>query len=72
MVNYLISRVGDPIFALLIGASAAAVRVRREETEQGHTGTDTWEALKRRAEYYVGKVKGGETGGTTAAATSKQ
>ncbi|KAJ9309201.1 hypothetical protein DTO271D3_8964 [Paecilomyces variotii] len=31
---YLLSKIGDPIFALAIGASAAFVRIQREERER--------------------------------------
>ncbi|KAL1997761.1 hypothetical protein VTN02DRAFT_865 [Thermoascus thermophilus] len=31
---YLLSKIGDPIFAILIGTSAALVRIRREQREQ--------------------------------------
>ncbi|KAL2007615.1 hypothetical protein VTN00DRAFT_7597 [Thermoascus crustaceus] len=31
---YLLSKIGDPIFAILIGTSAAFVRIRREQREQ--------------------------------------
>ncbi|KAE8385179.1 hypothetical protein BDV23DRAFT_165473 [Aspergillus alliaceus] len=34
MPVYLISRVGDPIFALTIGVSAAFLRIRREQCEK--------------------------------------
>ncbi|KAI9803956.1 MAG: hypothetical protein M1833_000237 [Piccolia ochrophora] len=33
--NYIISRNLDPLFALFIGLSAAAVRIRREEVAKG-------------------------------------
>lgn len=39
--TYLISRVGDPIFALFIGLSAAATRINREEKELGHSTQHT-------------------------------
>lgn len=32
--NYIISRTLDPLFALLIGFSAAGMRIRREENEK--------------------------------------
>ncbi|TGZ82867.1 hypothetical protein EX30DRAFT_369919 [Ascodesmis nigricans] len=51
--RYLISRVGDPIFALFIGASAATLRIRREEIEAGRTPAEAVAALKRRVRYYV-------------------
>ncbi|KAL1967265.1 hypothetical protein VTN77DRAFT_3311 [Rasamsonia byssochlamydoides] len=31
---YLISKIGDPLFALFIGTSSALVRIRREQREQ--------------------------------------
>ncbi|KAL1985545.1 hypothetical protein VTN96DRAFT_7765 [Rasamsonia emersonii] len=31
---YLISKIGDPIFAVTIGAVSAVVRIRREQREQ--------------------------------------
>jgi hypothetical protein len=37
---YIISRVADPIFALFIGLSAAALRINREEKEKGKTTSD--------------------------------
>lgn len=42
--TYLISRIGDPIFALFIGLSAAATRINREEKELGHTTKQTIDA----------------------------
>jgi hypothetical protein len=39
--TFLISRVADPIFALLIGLSAAAMRINREEKELGHSTQQT-------------------------------
>lgn len=45
--TYIISRVGDPIFALVIGLSAAATRINREGTEKGRTTQQTIEAGKR-------------------------
>ncbi|KLU91106.1 hypothetical protein MAPG_09629 [Magnaporthiopsis poae ATCC 64411] len=45
--TYIISKVADPIFAVFIGVSAAATRIRREEKEKGKTTADTMEALRR-------------------------
>lgn len=39
--TYIISRVADPIFAVFIGLSAAATRIRREEVEKGKTTKET-------------------------------
>lgn len=50
----------DPIFALSIGFTAAAVKINREEKEKGRTTEQTMEALKRRTSRLVF--------GTTAAA----
>ncbi|QSZ34566.1 hypothetical protein DSL72_006160 [Monilinia vaccinii-corymbosi] len=45
---YLISRVGDPIFALFIGVGATATRINREEKEQGRTTQQTIDSAFRR------------------------
>ncbi|KAJ8071041.1 hypothetical protein OCU04_001388 [Sclerotinia nivalis] len=44
---YLISRVGDPIFALFIGVGASVTRINREEKEQGRTAQQTIDAAFR-------------------------
>lgn len=44
---YLISRVGDPIFALFIGVGATVTRINREEKEQGRTTQQTIDAAFR-------------------------
>jgi len=41
---HLISKVGDPIFALFIGLSAAATRINREEKEREHSTQQTIDA----------------------------
>jgi hypothetical protein len=46
---HLISRVGDPIFAAVIGLSAAATRINREEKELGHGTQQTIDAGLRYA-----------------------
>lgn len=38
----------DPVFAVFIGASAAAVKINRDEKEKGRSTGDIFEALKRR------------------------
>ncbi|KAK3683479.1 hypothetical protein B0T22DRAFT_483334 [Podospora appendiculata] len=45
---YIISRVADPIFAVFIGVSAAAMRINREEKEKGKTTKDILHAARRR------------------------
>ncbi|KAG4035670.1 hypothetical protein MFRU_001g04390 [Monilinia fructicola] len=45
---YLISRVGDPIFALFIGVGATVTRINREEKEQGRTTKQTIDSAFRR------------------------
>ncbi|TKA73124.1 hypothetical protein B0A55_06259 [Friedmanniomyces simplex] len=45
---YLIGRVIDPLYAVFIGAGAAAVRIRREEKEKGRTVAGSVEGLKKR------------------------
>jgi len=42
--THLISKVGDPIFALFIGLSAAATRINREEKELGRSTQQTIDA----------------------------
>ncbi|KAI0549543.1 hypothetical protein F4679DRAFT_584484 [Xylaria curta] len=46
--TYIISRVADPIFAVVIGLGAAALRINREEKEKGKTTQQTIESAKRR------------------------
>ncbi|KAH8593658.1 hypothetical protein B0O99DRAFT_688492 [Bisporella sp. PMI_857] len=45
---HLISKVGDPIFALFIGLSAAATRINREEKELGRSTQETINSGLRR------------------------
>jgi len=47
----------DPVFALGVGATAAGIKIRREEVAKGHTSKDTVDALKRRARL-IGKIVG--------------
>jgi hypothetical protein len=42
--TYIISKAIDPVFALVIGLSAAAVRINREEKDKGRTANQTIEA----------------------------
>jgi len=58
---HLISKVGDPLFALFIGLSAAGTRINREEKEQGRTTEHTINAGLRRLGIHRGA---GETGKT--------
>jgi hypothetical protein len=39
--SYLISKIADPIFAFVIGVSAAVLRINREERELGHSTQQT-------------------------------
>jgi hypothetical protein len=39
--TYIISRVADPIFAVVIGLGAAAGRINREQKEKGKTTEQT-------------------------------
>ena len=39
--TYIISRVADPIFAVVIGLGAAAGRIKREQKEKGKTTDQT-------------------------------
>lgn len=44
----ILNRAIDPIFAVSVGVTAAAVRINREEKEKGRTTEETIDALKRR------------------------
>ncbi|KAF3799395.1 hypothetical protein GCG54_00002094 [Colletotrichum gloeosporioides] len=44
---YIISKVADPVFALVIGLGAAATRINREEKEKGRTTQETIAAAQR-------------------------
>ncbi|KAJ0166456.1 hypothetical protein CTA2_7279 [Colletotrichum tanaceti] len=46
--TYIISKVADPIFALVIGLGAAATRINREEKEKGKNTQQTLAVAKRR------------------------
>ncbi|KAK6339480.1 hypothetical protein TWF718_008890 [Orbilia javanica] len=48
-VPFLISRVGDPIFAAFIGSTAAFLKIRREEQDKGTPFNQLWPTLRRRA-----------------------
>jgi hypothetical protein len=52
---YLISRVGDVLFGMVIGMGAAAMRVRREELEQGRRLDETAAAAQRRLLGLIGR-----------------
>ena len=41
---HLISKIGDPLFAVFIGLSAAVTRINREEKELGHSTKETLDA----------------------------
>ncbi|KAI5841478.1 hypothetical protein DFP73DRAFT_555890 [Morchella snyderi] len=58
MVKYLISKIGDPLFALFVGVGAAAVRVKREEEEAGRTPAEAWNSFVRRGGYSFGWAGG--------------
>ncbi|KAK2607464.1 hypothetical protein N8I77_006133 [Diaporthe amygdali] len=47
--TYIISKVADPVFALFIGLSAAAMRINREEKEKGRSTSETINAGLRYA-----------------------
>ena len=44
---YIISRVADPVFAVVMGLSAAAIRINREEKDKGRTTSETITAGRR-------------------------
>jgi hypothetical protein len=56
---HLISRTADPVFALFIGLSAAAIRINREEKELGRSTGQTIDAGLRRLGL-KGRWAGGE------------
>ncbi|CUS13375.1 unnamed protein product, partial [Tuber aestivum] len=41
------NRTLDPLFALLIGTTAATIRIRREEAEAGRSGGEAWGLFTR-------------------------
>ncbi|OCL13084.1 hypothetical protein AOQ84DRAFT_372497 [Glonium stellatum] len=51
---YLISKTLDPLFAIGVGAAAAAARINREEKAKGRTMAETVEVLKRRVQLAFG------------------
>lgn len=53
VLGFFSNRFFDPIFALSIGFTAAAVRINREEKEKGRTTEQTMAALKRRTSRLV-------------------
>lgn len=50
---YIISRVVDPIFAVFIGVSAAALRINREEKEKGRTTQEICQIARRYASLFA-------------------
>jgi hypothetical protein len=58
---HLISKVGDPIFAAVIGLSAAATRINREEKELGRSTQQTIDAGLRYDEVKFFFVQGQES-----------
>ena len=57
---HLISRIGDPLFAIFIGVGAAATRINREEKEAGRSTGQTVESGLRRIG--LGGWRGGKDG----------
>ncbi|KAK5003572.1 hypothetical protein LTR28_009993, partial [Elasticomyces elasticus] len=47
----------DPVFAVFIGVSAAAMRINREEKERGKSTEQTIESVRRRWGLLVGGGK---------------
>ncbi|KAF2718563.1 hypothetical protein K431DRAFT_305981 [Polychaeton citri CBS 116435] len=52
---FIFSKTLDPLFAILVGATAAGVRINREEKEKGRSTQESLESLKAR----FGLVLGG-------------
>ncbi|KAF2491358.1 hypothetical protein BU16DRAFT_446510, partial [Lophium mytilinum] len=48
----------DPVFALVIGAGAAAARISREEKEKGRNTAQTVDVLRRRVGLAWEKIGG--------------
>ncbi|CAD6505700.1 BgTH12-01190 [Blumeria graminis f. sp. triticale] len=46
--THLISGIGDPLFAAIIGLAAAGTRINREEKALGHSNQETIDAVRRR------------------------
>ncbi|KHJ35624.1 hypothetical protein EV44_g1952 [Erysiphe necator] len=47
--KYLISKLGDPLFAIATGLASAAVKINRKEKEMGHSTQETISAARRRS-----------------------
>lgn len=52
----------DPVFAVFIGVSAAAMRINREEKEKGRSTQDSIDSLKRRTQLVFGSSEGKKSG----------
>ncbi|KAA8620253.1 repeatdomain containing protein [Pyrenophora tritici-repentis] len=48
VVQYIISKRLDPLFAISIGLAAALTRINREEKEKGRSTQETLHLVKRR------------------------
>ncbi|CAA9963596.1 hypothetical protein CFE70_007762 [Pyrenophora teres f. teres 0-1] len=48
VVQYIISKRLDPLFAISIGLAAALTRINREEKEKGRSTQETMDVFKRR------------------------
>ncbi|KAK0389764.1 hypothetical protein NLU13_3337 [Sarocladium strictum] len=54
--TYIISKVADPIFAVVIGLGAAASRINREQKEKGKTTEETIQDGLRRLGFAQNKA----------------
>ncbi|MCJ1225830.1 hypothetical protein MMC12_002479 [Toensbergia leucococca] len=61
--THIISKTLDPVFAILIGTSAATIRIRREEKERGGSGdlTEIAGVFGERVKRWAWGSGGGET-----------
>ncbi|KAI0601810.1 hypothetical protein F4775DRAFT_589123 [Biscogniauxia sp. FL1348] len=50
---YIISRRADPLFAIAMGLAAAAMRINRDEKQEGKTTQETIQAAKRRVVQFI-------------------
>jgi len=53
---HLISKIGDPVFAIFIGLSAAVTRINREEKELGHSTKETLDSGFRYVHHYFAHI----------------
>ncbi|RMZ67083.1 non-classical export 1 [Pyrenophora seminiperda CCB06] len=60
VVQYIISKRLDPLFAISIGLAAALTRIKREEKEKGRNMAESMEVFRRRVGLAWGRWEGRE------------